>query len=99
MTPPTDSKAGTTLFSIIFLLVNSIREKYCSVGSFHLNGQTSGFSSIDLTVRAILHESAFAGHGSGRITAYDVVYAFNYVFLWSSRRLIILQQDTAFIHG
>ena len=99
MTPPTDPKAATTLFSRISLLINSIIEKYCSVGSFHLNGQTLGFSSIELKVRAILHESAIAGHGSGRITAYDVVYSLNYVLSCCSRRLIILQQDTAFIHG
>ena len=37
--------------------------------------QLLGFSSIVLKVRAILHESAIAGHGSGRITAYDVVYS------------------------
>jgi len=92
------SKVGTTLFSIIFLLINSIAEKYCSVGSFHLNGQTLGFSFTDLKVRAILHESANAGHGSRRITAYDVVYSLNYVLSCCSRRLIILQQDTAVIH-
>ena len=93
------TKVGTTLFSIIFLLMNSIAEKYCSVRSFHLNGQTLRFSSLDLKVRAILHESAIAGHGSGRSTAYDVVYSLNYVLLYCSRRLIILQQDRAFIHG
>ena len=37
--------------------MNSITEKHCSIRSFHLNGQTLGFSSIDLKVRAILHES------------------------------------------
>ena len=99
MTPPTDSKVGTTLFSIIFLLINNITEKYCPVRSFHLNGQALGFSTIHLKVRAIRHESAIAGHGSRRITAYDVVYPLNYVLLCCSRRLIILQQDTAFIHG
>ena len=84
---------------MIFLLINSITEKYCSVRSFHLNGQALGFSTMHLKVRAIRHESAIAGHGSRRITAYDVVYSLNYVLLCCSRRLIMLQQDTAFIHG